>query len=572
MIDRPTPPTVEFDTDFDTGLRFLQRWNATTTGLHYLACVTRPMPLHSLHDGVASPLAEQSAALRRGWPSVAPGSLAGFQRLSFAGGRVTLTLMTGQPEHCIAQCDARVNHFHVGSAIDPSRLARWLRRLAAPDARLTLATDVSGDALLHAGFVFCGPRQMRYAGLRRGCEEPASVPSFSALPSPAHAIVIGAGLAGAAVCERLAARGWRLTLLERHAAPAQEASGNLAGIMMPVLSRDENPTARLSRAAFLYAVQQGRRFGFGGAECGVLQLARDDRHAALQREIVARAGYPDRFVRCLTAAQGSALLDSTVTRGGWLFPQGGWANPAAVCAALLAACGDALTVRYRVDVRTLRRVADGWCVLDQHGNALAQASIVIFANGNGATELAELAGLPLQAVRGQVTHVAAADCRAPPLVVCGDGYVTPQSGAVCSIGASYDSHADRALQRASQEQNLARINTLLPDWIARAGELPLAGRVGFRCVAPDRLPLIGALPGPLPSQRVERLCDVPRWPGLYAALGYASRGLTWAPLAAELLAAQLCHEPLPIEKDLAAALDPARFRLKELRRRPPSSN
>ena len=53
--------------------------------------------------------------------------------------------------------------------------------------------------------------------------------------------------------------------------------------------------------------------------------------------------------------------------------------------------------------------------------------------------------------------------------------------------------------------------------------------------------------------------DVARAPGLYGLLGYASRGLTWAPLAAELLASQLDNDPLPMEADLVAALDPARF-------------
>jgi glycine/D-amino acid oxidase-like deaminating enzyme len=37
------------------------------------------------------------------------------------------------------------------------------------------------------------------------------------------------------------------------------------------------------------------------------------------------------------------------------------------------------------------------------------------------------------------------------------------------------------------------------------------------------------------------------------------RGLVWAPLCAEILAAQLNGEPTPVERDLAAALDPARF-------------
>jgi tRNA 5-methylaminomethyl-2-thiouridine biosynthesis bifunctional protein len=58
---------------------------------------------------------------------------------------------------------------------------------------------------------------------------------------------------------------------------------------------------------------------------------------------------------------------------------------------------------------------------------------------------------------------------------------------------------------------------------------------------------------------------VPRHPGLYALLGYASRGLIWAGWAAELLAAQLEGEPLPLESALVDALDPARFVLRARR-------
>jgi tRNA 5-methylaminomethyl-2-thiouridine biosynthesis bifunctional protein len=48
-----------------------------------------------------------------------------------------------------------------------------------------------------------------------------------------HAIVIGAGLAGSSAAERLAARGWTITLIERAQAPGEGASGNLAGVLRP---------------------------------------------------------------------------------------------------------------------------------------------------------------------------------------------------------------------------------------------------------------------------------------------------------------------------------------------------
>lgn len=137
-----------------------------------------------------------------------------------------------------------------------------------------------------------------------------------------------------------------------------------------------------------------------------------------------------------------------------------------------------------------------------------------------------------------------------------------------SLGASYDEDNGASLRQNSQNENLARIKKILPSWDVAPNNLPLAGRVGFRCVAPDRLPLIGALPDPMAKSQLRdpQLKDMPRLSGLYGLLGFASRGLIWAPLAAELLAAELNNEPMPVEAELAAALDPARFLLKAQRR------
>jgi tRNA 5-methylaminomethyl-2-thiouridine biosynthesis bifunctional protein len=142
--------------------------------------------------------------------------------------------------------------------------------------------------------------------------------------------------------------------------------------------------------------------------------------------------------------------------------------------------------------------------------------------------------------------------------------MTRPAQGICCVGATYEFDTDTALRQASQEENLARLAQLLPQASIAVPEL--AGRVGFRCVPPDRLPLAGALPDPDQEITGSRLRDVPRLPRLYGLLGYASRGLIWAPFAAELLASQLEGEPLPLESELAVALDPARFALKAWRR------
>ena len=69
----------------------------------------------------------------------------------------------------------------------------------------------------------------------------------------------------------------------------------------------------------------------------------------------------------------------------------------------------------------------------------------------------------------------------------------------------------------------------------------------IRCAAPDRLPLVGPI-GPAP--------------GLWACTAMGSRGISLSLLCAELLAARLMGEPLPLEQRLAQALGTERLATK----------
>src|SRR4051812_33812435 len=57
--------------------------------------------------------------------------------------------------------------------------------------------------------------------------------------SPGRAAVIGAGIAGASVTHALRRRGWNVTLIDRHGAIAEEASGNPVGVIMPRVTADD---------------------------------------------------------------------------------------------------------------------------------------------------------------------------------------------------------------------------------------------------------------------------------------------------------------------------------------------
>lgn len=536
-----------FDSDYGDGERcraLLQRWRddpQRPARLHVIALQRTPLP--------------------------------GLRRIPQPDAAVTLDLLSASLPEALAQLDARLDAIHLAGIADQGvTFARALARLAAPGASLLACglTPSQAHTLGGAGFACTTDEQGQVRAVFT-TRKPPSPWQRKAQPER-RALVVGAGLAGAAACERLCARGWQVTLVERHAAPAGEASGNQAGIYMPLLSKDDNIMTRLSRAAFLYALAYWDKLGgigpgarIRGAACGVLQLARDGEHARVQRAIAQCHPYPPAFAQWLESAEAGALLGGPAPDGAWLFPRAGWAQPASVCAAMLDACGSALTRRFGAGSVRLERSGGQWHALDGAGQSIAQAPVAIVASGAGARQLAQTAGLPLASVRGQVTHVAAGPLPALPFVLCREAYLTPAIDGWHSLGASYDDDSDPALRHSSQADNLAKIGSLLGVAGIAAGA-PLAGRVGFRCVAPDRLPLVGALPQGDGGPRIERLREVQRQDGLYGLLGYASRGLTWAPLAAELLASQLDGEPLPLEAELAAALDPARFLVRARRR------
>ena len=106
---------------------------------------------------------------------------------------------------------------------------------------------------------------------------------------------------------------------------------------------------------------------------------------------------------------------------------------------------------------------------------------------------------------------------------------------------------------------------MLPGYAAGLDPATLDGRVGFRPLSPDRLPIVGAAPDAAAASANRRLHALPRYPGLWCVQGFGARGIVWSALMADLLVSRLEGEPLPIESDLADAVDPGRFLVKSAR-------
>ncbi|HEX8964246.1 MAG TPA: bifunctional tRNA (5-methylaminomethyl-2-thiouridine)(34)-methyltransferase MnmD/FAD-dependent 5-carboxymethylaminomethyl-2-thiouridine(34) oxidoreductase MnmC [Rhodocyclaceae bacterium] len=565
-----------FETGFGLGTNFLATWQAwrddprRPAQLHFFSVEKHPAAVADLeraHRGFPG-LGALSAQLRGAWPP----RLAGFHRLHFDGGRVHLTLLFGDARRVVGQALGRFDAFYL-DGFSPQRnpelwseeLMAGLAWLAAPGAACatyTIARNVR-DALAGAGFDvelrpgFGDKRDMlagRYVG---PCEAPAIE------PAPAGRIaVVGAGIAGISVAERLAARGREVLLLESQPTIAQGATGNKAAVMLPVLALDETRLTRLNRAAFLYALRRLAELGADGhkvdwSPCGVLQIPRSDELGDRQARIVAEHGMPPEFVRMADAAEAERLAGVRTADGGWWFPSAGWISPVSLSRALLAAAGERVTLVANAPLGGLEAVADGWRLIGEGGRELGTAAAVVLAHSHGMLALPQAAQLPLRCFRGQVTHIPSAADAPPRCVVCRDGYLTPPIDGWRCVGASFQRSRELGLTAEEHEANLTRLEGMLPGAPSRIDRSALAGRAGLRPVSPDKLPMLGTLPRA--DAQGPSIEEWPRWPGLYLATGYGARGLVWSHLMAELLASRIAGEPAPLEADLAVAVDPARF-------------
>jgi tRNA 5-methylaminomethyl-2-thiouridine biosynthesis bifunctional protein len=573
------------ETGFGLGNNFLATWQAWQQDpargerLHFVSLELHPptrAQLQLAHQH--SPLPTHSAELIAAWPPLTPG----LHRLRFGQGRVQLTLALGDVRDLLPQLRLRADAFFLDGFAPSRNPAMWsgevlkaLARLATPGA--TAATWSVARAL-HAGLVTAGFVVQRAAGFgdKRDITTARFAPRHSArrAPDPAldtnDAVVVGAGLAGAAVARALAHRGLAVTVLDAAAGAAQGASGNSAGLFHGTLDADDGPYARLHRTAALWAAQAYRgaiAAGLTGQAQGLLRLASPRPGQTDPLSLLRQLGLPADYVELLDASSASALAGVALTSSCWHYPGGGWIAPPQWVAHALSTPG--VRLRGSCLVQALQRAGTGWQLLGAQGQVLAQSRLVVLAAAQGTGTL--LAGLgapawPLRRVRGQVSQWGSSAAATLRLPLAGDGYaIALPTGFFCGATHHGDDH-EVQLREADHRHNLERF-TRLTGLNAPTDMALLQGRVAWRLHSDDRLPIAGALPqlALVPGQRLDQARLLPREPGLFVCTALGGRGITWAPLLGELIAAQACGTPWPLEQDLVDALDPGRWIVRQAR-------
>jgi tRNA 5-methylaminomethyl-2-thiouridine biosynthesis bifunctional protein len=365
-------------------------------------------------------------------------------------------------------------------------------------------------------------------------------------------IVIGAGLAGAATAHALATHGCEVTVLEAHGASDSTApSISLpVALMAPHNSLDDNtpsPLTQLSRLGVAATTQAARALLVDGQDwssCGALQ----------------RPG------KLGPQARWSA--------------QAAWVKPAALVAAWLA--HPRITLRTGAQVHSLQRVPSRsvvnapWQALAADGSPWAQGHAIVLANAHAAQSLLNCLGAnprianALHQVAGQVIYGPWTDqwqtlwpqllpelrqhtAQPTPCAINGNGHFIPaipwHNGPIWLSGSTYE-HDVASPQVTTQgiSANMQRLQQLIPGAAQLLTQQHHSGQLqawaGSRCTTRDRLPLAGTV----------------GVPGIYACTAMGSRGLSFAALCGQHVAALITgaqDSALPVH--LRQAISSLRF-------------
>ena len=379
-------------------------------------------------------------------------------------------------------------------------------------------------------------------------------------PQHHEIVVIGAGICGSTIANELLLRGKSVCLVDAASSPATACSSHAYAIAHPHIGKGSPRLLRLTRIAFLLAEL---RWGKAWNKHGIFQPTKKDKHFD-QAEV---ANYLksldlDEDIAKALDAQEAEKTCGIKQSGVWL-SRGASLNIFEASHALLQE-HEHLTCLWNTRVGRLEKVDSHWLLLNQANEAILSADKVVVATAMDTKVLMSSIGirLPLKPVRGQLSIFSirkddAWVAKLPRVGISGDGYCLPaqllKDGSYrWMVGSSFDEGEDDLGSRDSSDAfNREQAKGLLaysegdPQALMKAGDF-----VGVRCVAGDRLPIIGML-----AQR----------PGIFLATALGSRGILWSALAAKLITAQLLGDDfallarLGFAADLVAALAPARF-------------
>lgn len=602
------------ETGFGTGLNFLVALRAfkafrqahLTRPLQHLYFVsTEKFPLSReamLQALNAFPELQDEA---RALAALYPAPMEGCHRLEFTQAGVTLDLWVGDVHALLPAWSTPerglVDAWFLDGFAPSKNPEMWTDELFGQMARLTkpggsfatfTAAGIVKRGLAAAGFdvVKCrgfGRKRDMLTGqfdrsslLSKQTQPPYYRYTASALSPGDHVVVVGAGLAGATAALMLCEKGLRVTLCDERVAPAGGASGNPQGGFYPQLHAQASHASQIQAHSFLYARRLYDRVASQNAMahdfCGVLQLSFNTASAQRHKKLSDAGIWPDELVSLIDSDTASRQAGLSVPYPALSIPLGGWLSPPDLVTAMLdmARQTGLLSLKYGLTLSATEENASE-AIARFTDSTRITADHIILSPGHQALMLDAFRPLPLRAVRGQVEAIPSNACLASlKQVLCHKGYLTPALNGRHALGSTYVKEAlatdvrgeESAANLMTHEKALSQC-----DWI-QSIEHDGAARAAVRLGAPDHQPVCGGV-GKLSEQwqryaglqkgKPLSVMPLPPETRISALTALGSRGLTTAPLMAQIIVSGLLGVPMPASATLLNGVSPNRFVIRD---------
>lgn len=547
------PPQYDFvvtETGFGTGLNFLLTWlnfrahAKHCTRLHFVSIEKYPLSKQQLTQALATlpAVSDVASSLLEQYPATEPGC----HRLLFDQGRVVLDLWIGdiddtldEWQSCLAE---RVDAWFLDGFAPAKNPAMWQSALfetmaCSAHSHTTFATFTAAGivkrGLSAAGFNI---HKVKGFGRKREMlwgEYPSTTIKSSRNQTPVT--IIGGGIASACLVQALQQRHIPCRVISQ--GKADGASGNPQGAVYPLLHAERTPLSRFylqaTSTALSYYAPWRDRYWFA---TGVMQPAFNS--ARVERmDKLAECEYSEATVQPLNPEQSSSTANLAIEQPSLLYPEAGWLNPKEMVKGLFAEHAHEWVTD---TVKQLEPAQNAWSVVGV--KATYSAARLVLAGGHASPALTSHS-LKITPVKGQISMVrATTETAGLSKVLCYKGYMVPaQQGEHC-IGATFErNQADLDASSSADEANCESLAACAQQrW---SDGLTVTGhRVSIRATTPDHQPAAGYLE-----------------PQLLLFTGLGSRGLTAAPVLAELLAEQLSGGVVPLTKDARSRVQPQRL-------------
>ena len=347
-------------------------------------------------------------------------------------------------------------------------------------------------------------------------------------------------------------------------------------MLMPRLSLQDTADAEFYTSAYFYALrclQQLDNQQKSWQQTGAMQLPSS---ARIKKQILE---YPQTaaLAQALDAQTASRLAGVEISQTVHYYPLAVNLQPLRVLQNLIDDMVDALSIRYETQVESFSHSNNQWRLFNKHAEIITQTDILICASAWQINHFELLKHLGVQPVRGQISIFNPTQQSSKvKLPLSYDGYLLPALHNQQVIGASFI--PDEISTELSKQEHRVNLNDL-QQWFANMfSEDDISdGRVSVRAVTPDRMPILGAAPVEEGYRQAyadlhkgkpaDKYAEGNYQAGLYVNTGHGARGFTSAFLSAEVLAAVICDEPLPVSNRVRYALHPARFLIRSFKKK-----